>query len=144
MTKNNDTTIKALISKIEEKKSALGVKPKANWKTNAIFKYDSQYFMNLNTISEIEPIVDALSFLYIKYEATKKAYETLGISAPIQFTWTGYTIAEWESDFKTKVTQIYWEAENKKLKELEAKLRSLVSEEVRTEMELESISKLLG
>jgi hypothetical protein len=144
MSKSNDVTIKALMAKIEEKRATLGVKPKVAWKTNALFKYDDNKHFNLNTINDISILVDALAFLYAQMGGMQKACETLGVKSSFTMEWKGFALADWEADFKAKAAGIVWEEESKKLRALEDKLRALVSEEARTEMELEDISKILG
>lgn len=144
MGQKNDETIKALMAKIEAKKASLGTKPKISWKTNGLFRYDDNRHINLNTVNDLVTLVEALAFLYSGMGALQKAHETLGVSSKFTMEWRGFPMADWEADFKLKAESLVWEEENKKLKVLEAKLKTLVSEEARTEMELEDISKLLG
>jgi hypothetical protein len=144
MSKSNDVTIKALMAKIEEKRATLGVKPKVAWKTNALFKYDDNKHFNLNAINDIPILVDALGFVYAQISGWQKACDTLGVKSSSAIEWKGFALADWEADFKARVAAIVWEEERNKLRALEVKLKALVSEEARTEMELEDISKLLG
>lgn len=46
----NDEKIKALLTKVEEQQAALGTKPKANWTTTGIFKYDETRHININVV----------------------------------------------------------------------------------------------
>lgn len=139
----NDDTIKNLMNKVAEKKATLGAKPKVSWKTNAVFKYDSNNYFNLNTISDTKTLVEALSFLIMRQTNNVKAAELLGVEVS-EFEWAGYTISDWTEDFKTRTSVIKWEAEKNKLNALESKLASLVSEEAKTEMALEDIAKMLS
>lgn len=139
----NDETIKALMGKVFDKKAALGNKPKVSWRTNAVFKYDGATHINLNTVSDSKPLVEALSFLLFRQMTMEKAGEMLGVSVG-EFEWNGYSLSDWVEDFKTRLSIINWEAEKGKLNVLESKLASLVSEEAKTEMALEDISKMLA
>ena len=60
-----------------------------------------------------------------------------------EFKWNGYSMDEWEEDFKTRIKAITWSEKKKVLDSTKTKLNQLVSEEARTEMELDSIKALL-
>jgi hypothetical protein len=139
----NDDTIKNLMAKVAEKKATLGIKPRAVWLTNAVFKYDGSNHLNLNTVSDSKPLVEALSFLLSRQAMMEKAGEMLGVTVA-EFEWYGYSLSDWVSDFKTRLSIVNWEAEKNKLNALESKLAALVSEEARTEMALEDIKTILG
>jgi hypothetical protein len=139
----NDETIKGLMAKVAEKKASLGNKPKVSWRTNAVFKYDGSTHINLNTVSDSKPLVEALSFLLFRQMTMAKAGEMLGVEVS-EFEWGGYGMSDWVEDFKMRLSIIKWESEKGKLTILENKLASLVSEEAKTEMELENISKMLS
>lgn len=122
----HDDKVKLFIDKVEKQKAELGAKPKTSWVTNGIFKYkDGQYF-NLNTVRDPQPLVDALSFLLEKSENQYKASARLGVDAK-EYTWDGYTVTEWEKDFKARLAVLLWE-----------------DKKAETEMELAKIEKLLG
>jgi hypothetical protein len=53
-------------------------------------------------------------------------------------------VSEWEEDFKTRVRIIEYDKRKKTLDATKQKLNSLVSEEAKTEMELEEIAKALA
>jgi hypothetical protein len=134
--------IKQLMAKVATQKEALGTKPKAFWKTNALFKFNGDTHFNLNTVSDSGKLVVALAHLLAQSDDTVKAAQMLGVAAP-KFEWFGYSVEDWVDDFKMRISIIDWEAKKAKLDATQTKLSQLVSEEARTEMELESISKLL-
>jgi len=142
---SNDDKIKLLMAKVEEQKAALGTKPRAKWNTNAVFKYPSGDYVNLNTVNagDFGRLVDALSFLLTNEDARSQAAERLGIGAP-RFEHGGFTIAEWEEDFKLRIGIVGYDGRKRKLDATSAKLKGLVSEGTRTEMELAEIEALLG
>lgn len=139
----NDTRIKELMVKIEDKKHLL-CKPKLAYKTNALFqsKVDGKvnFHLNLNVATN-EALVEALAYLISQTEATKKAKELLKIEGDDK--WSGYDVQDWIDDMKLKAALNNYNDEINKIKALEAKLKLLVSEEVKTEMELDEITKML-
>jgi len=143
MSAKNDAAIKELMKKVEEQKAGLGKKEKASWQTNGIFKFDSSSFFNLNTINDPGRLVEALAHLIAKEQAFEMACSRLGIKEIAAFKWDGYSVDEWENDFKTRIKIVEWDNKKRQLDETKKRLSQLVSEEARTEMELEDIKKLL-
>lgn len=143
-TAQNDAKIKALMKKVEEQEAALGTKPRTKWNTNAVFKYPNGDFVNLNTVGETDfgKLVDAMAHLLTTEGLRAQAAGRLGIEAA-PFVHGGYTIAEWEEDFKLRVAVVAYDSRKKKLDATKKKLKSLVSEGTRTEMELDEIESLL-
>ncbi|MGD9728109.1 MAG: hypothetical protein AB7L09_02515 [Nitrospira sp.] len=141
----NDDKIKALMQKVEEQQKALGTKSRARWNTNAVFKYPSGDFINLNTLNggDLGKLIDAMSFLLSTESVRADAAKRLGID-PVPFAHGGYTITEWEEDFKLRIAIIQYDDRKKELDATKKKLKSLVSEGTRTEMELDEIESLLG
>jgi len=146
MTKHDDK-IKLLLAKVEDQQNNLGVKPKAAWNTNGIFKYKDGSFFNLNTVRDGQPLVEALACLLEKESSHRQAAERLGIGLQGMvlkpFLWDGNSVSDWEKDFKKRLDIIGWEARKAQLDDTKKKLKSLVSEEAKTEMELEDIEKTL-
>lgn len=141
MTKHDDK-IKLLLAKVEEQQNNLGTKPKASWTTNGIFKYKDGNFFNLNTVRDAQPLVEALACLLEKESLHQQAAERLGVTIK-PFLWDGNSLADWEKDFKKRLDIIGWEGRKTQLDDTKKKLKSLVSEEAKTEMELEDIEKSL-
>ena len=139
----NDEMIKSLMAKVAEQKEALGVKQKVLWQTNAIFKFSDSRHINLNAVRLVTELVDAMAFLLNLNKTYDEAAKILGVSVT-SFEWNGYTVAEWTTDFKTRISILAYEAKKAQLDATQGKLSTLVSEEARTEMELENIAKLLG
>lgn len=139
----NDKVIKQLMAKVEEQKSALGTRRRYVLNTNGIFKYDTSTYFNINTISDPMNFAKALSFLISQEANFSEACDRLGIKDKT-WKWYDYTIKEWEDDFKARIEQIEYDEKKKKFDTTKQKLSTLVSEEARTEMELENIQKSLG
>jgi len=51
---------------------------------------------------------------------------------------------EWKDDFQTRVNQISVQEKRKELAELESRLNAIISPELKAQMELEAIEKLLS
>jgi hypothetical protein len=139
---NNDAAIKSLLQKVEDQKTNLGSREKASLETNGIFKYSDGNFFNLNTVVDVAILARALAFLITQEESFKEACKRLGVKA--EFKWDNYSVSEWEEDFKTRVRIIEYDKRKKTLDATKQKLNSLVSEEAKTEMELEEIAKALA
>lgn len=138
---NNDAIIKVLMEKLEEKKSFLGPKPRKVLKTNGLFKREGER-ININTVSNPITLAGALGFLIAQETAFKEACSRLSVNG--EFLWDGYSVSDWEEDFRDRIAVIEYEKQKKSIEENKSKLASLVSEEAKTEMELEKIKKSLG
>lgn len=138
-----DEKIKQLLNKIDSEKKKLGTKPKISWNTNCMFRFDENNYFNLNTVKDTKVLVEALAFLLEKQTMQGEAASRLGIECP-DFEWKGFSLKDWEEDFKLKTRTTEWNAQQKKLANLQKKLKELVSEEAKTEMALDEIEKMLA
>ena len=140
----NDNKIKQLLNKVDEEEAKLGTKPKMSWNTNCLFRYDGdQQHFNLNTVNNTGYLVRALGFLLEKCAHQKEAANRLGVT-DYKFDWKGYSLQDWEHDFKLKAELIAWQTQQNKLNALKKQLKELVSDEAKTEMALDEIEKILG
>ncbi len=139
---NNDKMIQELLAKVQSQKITLGPKPRGTWITNGIFKFSTSDFININVVTDFSRLASALGFLLLQEEAFKKGCSSLEVTG--NFKWDGYTRAEWEEDFRMRVSIIRYDANKKKLEAAQAKLNSLISEDARTAMELDALKDLLG
>jgi hypothetical protein len=140
---SNDAVIKELLKAVNDQKEGLGIKPRSTWVTNGIFKdVDDKGFFNINTVCDFSSFALALGLLISKEESFNDACDQLGIKE--KYTWNGYTVEEWKEDFITRINTVKYSAKKKKLDITQKKLKSLVSEEARTEMELDEIKASLG
>lgn len=139
----HDDKIKALLAKVAEQQDDLGTKPKALWSTNGIFKYkDGTSFFNLNTVKDTQVLVEALAYLLGEEQRIKQAADFLGVPSK-DLSYNGYSVNEWKTDFKKRVACILWDDKKTKLDATKSKLKSLVSEEAKTEEELNDIESML-
>lgn len=133
MSKNDDRILE-LKEKIEEKKQELsGKNTKFVPVTNCIIELDGMT-NNLHTCDS-----DKLALLLVKLNLYKKEAENLDID----FVISGYSIDDWITDIKNKFDIIKTKAEIYNLKTMESKLDELLSEDKKTELEIDDIAALL-
>ena len=139
----NDVKIKQLLSSIEDKRKKLGTKPKMSLQTNGLLKCDEGKVININTINSQDECVRIVADIVTIRDSYIKAADLLGINASEETKYYGFSIKEWLADFKLKVDIIKWTDEDKKIKALEQKLKSLRSEDLKTADALGEIEDLL-
>jgi len=61
-----------------------------------------------------------------------------------KFDWFGFSVEDWTSDFKTRITKIQLTQKKKELEIYEKELDELVSPEMRRAMKLEKITQGLS
>ena len=83
---------------------------------------------------------DKLALLLVKLNLYKKEAENLDID----FVISGYSIDDWITDIKNKFDITKTKAEIYNLKTMESKLDELLSEDKKTELEIDDIAALLG
>lgn len=127
----NDNKIKSLLTQIKTKKTKIGQKPKGNWVTNGIFKDTYVEYKNINVL-DTDTCVSLLSTLIKDQECRDKACSLLDVSG-IELTYNGFSFEDWVHDFKMRVCILKWDIEKRKLISLENKLKSLRSEDAKTE-----------
>ena len=142
--KTTDEKVRELFDLVQEKKVAIEQAEKPCWNTSGQFGYSANSGhdrVNVQTITDVRKIVDMLAFLTERKEKTESAAEELGVS--YDFTWLGFTLEEWKGDFTTRVNQISIQEKRKQLSTLENRLNAIISPELKAQMELESIQRLL-
>jgi hypothetical protein len=142
-----DQKVQQLIQVVAQKKAAIAeANKKPNWETNCSFSFgpdSAANRFNIQTVSDPNILVNALAFLIKEKGALEEANTRLGFDG--KFKWQGYSIEQWESDFKTRINKIQITQNQQELDITEAALNKLMSAEMKEELELEEISKrLLG
>ena len=135
MSKNDDRILE-LKKKIEEKKQALAEK-KVRFvpETNCILNMDNLTF-NLNVCSD-----DTLLLLLIRLNAYRMSAKDLDLE---EFEISGYDVSLWMKDIQSKLDVSNLKKEESDLKKMEAKLDKLLSDDKKTELEIDDIAALLG
>jgi hypothetical protein len=143
--KTTDELVKELFNQVQEKKLAIEKAERPCWQTNGNFGYSANSAhdrTNIQTLTDVRKVVDMLAFLIDRKEKSQKAAEELGVK--YSFTWLGFTVDEWKSDFQTRVNQISIQEKRKELAEIEARLNAIISPELKAQMELEALTELLS
>ena len=118
---------------------------KRSFITNCSFGWDENNIsgrINIQTVSDPKVLVKALARLEEASAYEEKAAEKLGVENH-KFEWLNYSLKDWTTDFQTRMAKIQSSKKKTELNKLEEKLNSLVSPELRAEMELEAIEKML-
>ena len=134
MSKNDDRILE-LKKQIEIKKKALTEKRvRFVPETNCVLTLDKDTY-NLNVCTE-----DILSFLLIKLNMYVMSAKDLEVEIP---EISGYSVETWMTDIKNKLTEKNVKKEENDLKRMEAKLDKLLSDDKKTELEIDEIASLL-
>lgn len=90
---------------------------------------------NLNVLQ-----FDDLQLLFVRLNMYLMSAKDLGISLKV----SGYNIAEWITDIRCKIEIFEYKNKEVELKALESKLDKMLSDEKKTELELDEIAALLS
>jgi len=129
--KNNDSVILGLKKEIEAKKKLLKSSIKFIPTTNCSLFLNTQRY-NLHTLSK-EQIV----FLAANLQAIKDA--SIKVFPEEKLIIEGYLVDEWITDLKCKYSILNKTLEEQRLKNLEAKLHNLLSNNTKVSLELEEL-----
>jgi hypothetical protein len=135
MKNNNDKRILELKETIKKKKNKIIKLKKFSPITNCSLNLSEKRY-NIHTLT-----LDKLTLLLIELNLYKISANDLGIKYLVI---SGYKIDEWISDIKQKIDIFNIEQEKKDLDILEKKLTSLLSDNTKTELEINEISNLLN
>ncbi len=134
MATKNDERVLQLKQVIDKKKSELKGSKRFTPLTNCILDLEEQKY-NLNVLK-----FNDLQFLLVKLNMYLMSAKNLGICLEI----SGYNIEEWITDIKCKIEIFEYKKKEAELKALEVKLDKMLSNEKRTELELDEITALLN
>ena len=143
--KTTDERVKELFDSVQEKKLAIEKAERPCWKTSGTFGFSANSAHDraqIATLTDIRKIIEMYAFLIERKEKSELAAKELGVT--YNFTWLGHSVEEWKEDFQTRVNQISIQEKRKELAEIESRLNSIISPELKAQMELEAIAKLLG
>ena len=136
---DTDAIVLQLLDKVEEKKKQIGEAERPAWRTNCSFGYDvnSNTRLNIQTIKDLDVLVDIYGFLTEKFERYNKSVKDLKLDkeAP-DFKYLGFSFKDWASDIQTRIEGLRIKNKKDELAKLEARVNSLVSPEQRRKIEL--------
>lgn len=135
MSKNDDRILE-LKKQVENKKKEIAKKNvKFVPETNLIIEINGQR-MNINVLSEKD-----LKSLLVILNMYRMSSADLEMN---DFEISGYKVDKWMNDVRAKINMKTLKREETELKELESKLDKLLSDDKKTELELDSIAALLN
>ena len=135
MAVKNDDRILELKKQIDEKKKLLAEKKvRFSPETNCILDLDGNKY-NLNVCGD-----DVLTMLIVKLNMYVMSANDLDIPVP---EISGYSVEMWIADIKNKLAVSGVKREENVLKQMEAKLDKLLSDDKKTELEIDEIAALL-
>ena len=136
MAAKNDERILELKKQIETKRKLLAEKKiRFSPETTCVIDLDGVKY-NLNVCNE-----DTLILLMIKLNMYVMSASDLGVKTPVL---SGFDVDTWIYDIKNKLVVSACRKEENDLKQMEAKLDKLLSEDKKTELELDEIAALLN
>ena len=137
MSTKNDEMILQLKKKVEEQKAELAKFPRTlQAETSTVLRQDVDN-LNLRVMS-----VEQLKLLKVKLHTYTMAAADLEIGID-EVVISGYSIDKWMHDIDTQISVLTRAEKEKKLKETEATLNRMLSDDKRTELELQELAKLL-
>ena len=137
MSTKNDEMILQLKKKVGEQKAELAKLPRTlQSETSTVFRQDTEN-LNLRVMS-----VEQLKLLKVKLHTYVMAAADLEIGID-EFTISGFSIDKWMHDIDMQISVLTRAEKEKKLKETEAALNRMLSDDKRTELELQELAKML-
>lgn len=136
-----DKKVLKLMENVKERRARVGSLQRPSWKTSCSLELPGWERLNIQVCMDLGVLAHAAGTLRRMEDDFVIAAKELEIG--IAPKWQNYPIEDWITDIKLRcrVTQI--KAEQKKLADMETKLKGLVSEEQRREMALADIEKEL-
>ena len=137
MTVKNDEKILELKQLIEQAKKKYSEQKRFNPETCCIFELDGKR-VNLNTIG----VIDRLNELLIYFNTFRLSAIDLGLS-PDLYNVNGFSVTQWMNDINKRIEYAKYKNHLNELEEKEKLLDKLLSEDKKTELELQSIESML-
>lgn len=134
MATKNDNLIMQLKEKVELKRKELNEFSTPAYKTRLVIDMDGQK-TNINVLDE-----DGLKLLLVKLNMYFMSMKDLNMNVQI----SGYDVIDWIDDINAKLSTFTYKKRKKELEDTEKQLDLLLSEEKKTELEIERLAKILG
>lgn len=138
MATKNDERILELKKQIEEKKKELGKQPRFSPVTTCMFNHQGNR-VNIHTLTSIKDINAMLVYFNIYVMSA----ENMEVNCE-DIVFDGFTVTDWIEDLKSKKAVIEYTAQKEQLTALEKKLDKLLSDDKKTELEIDAIADLIG
>ena len=138
MAVKNDERILELKKQIEEKKKELGKQPRFSPVTTCMFNHNGNR-INIHTLTSIKDI----NAILVYFNMYVMSAEDMEINCE-DIVFDGFTVTDWIEDLKSKKIIIEYTAKKEQLTILEKKLDKLLSDDKKTELEIDAIADLIG
>lgn len=138
-----DKKVLKLMANVEERRKRVGALKKPSWKTSCSLGLPGHDRINLHVCKDLSLLVYAYGILRSMRVDFVAAAREMDLAIDLDTKWQSYSIDEWMSDIKQRCRIIQIKAEQKKLTDMETKLKGLVSEDQRREMALDKLEKEL-
>lgn len=138
MAAKNDERILMLKKQIEEKKNELGKQPRFSPITTCLFNYNGNK-VNIHALTSVKEI----NALLVHFHVYEMAASDLGISCE-DVLFDGFSVTDWMEDLICKKAVIEYAEKKTQLVTLEKKLDKLLSDDKKTELEIDAIAGLIG
>ena len=138
MATKNDDRILTLKKQIEDKKKELGKQPRFSPVTTCMFTYNGNK-VNIHTLTSISDI----NAMLVHFNIYVMSAENLGIDCA-DVCFDGFSVSDWMEDLNAKKAVVEYTAQKSQLAALEKKLDKLLSDDKKTELEIDAIADLLG
>lgn len=142
-----DNVTKQLIEEVAKRKKEIADADRPNWKTNCLFSFTgtgTSGGTNLHVESDMGTLIRIAAFVRSQHECYDDMVRELEISNAPPFKWMGFLANDWIEDVKTRLNKVQIASKKKNLETLEARLNTIISPELRRDMEQELIKKELG
>lgn len=134
----NDDRILTLKKQIDDKKKELGKQPRFSPVTTCMFTYNGNR-INIHTLTSVKDI----NAMLVYFNIYAMSAENLGIDLEDVCS-EGFSVADWMEDLNAKKAVVEYNAKKTQLTALEKKLDKLLSDDKKTELEIDAIADLLG
>lgn len=143
MAKTDAKTLE-LIKEVNRQKKEIASAEKPQYITNCNFSYteNGANIINIHVEADVKNLIKIAAFLSMQEKAYADAAKVLGVDSP-PFTWGAFTVKDWISDLRMRLNKLQIASKRKKLETLETRLNSIISPELRAQMELEAIAEEL-
>lgn len=138
MSIKNDERILMLKKQIDEKKQGLGKQPRFSPITTCIFTALNGNKVNIHALTSVKDI-NALLVFFNMYVISANE---LGLDCG-DVTFDGFSVMDWMEDLRSKKEVIEYTSQKEQLTTLEKKLEKLLSDDKKTELEIEAIANLI-
>lgn len=138
MAAKNDERIIELKKQIEEKKEALGKQPRFSPVTTCLFNRDG-HRVNIHALTSVKDI----NMMLVLFNTYAMSAKDLNINCA-EVELDGFSILDWMEDLKSKKAVIEYTEKKEQLTKLERQLDKLLSDDKKTELEIDAIADLIG